>query len=126
MTATSTAAAVPFYVAGGTLRPDAPSYVERHADRDLYAALLAGEYCYLLNARQMGKSSLMIRTAGRLRAAGVTVAVCDLAAVGQNLSPEQWYSGLLARLARQLDRDAELEELWDELAELGPLQRWMT
>ena len=31
-----------FYATGGTLRYDAPSYVERRADRELLAALLEG------------------------------------------------------------------------------------
>jgi len=39
-----------FYVKGGTLRSDAPSYVERQADRELYEGLLAGEFCYMLTA----------------------------------------------------------------------------
>ena len=33
-----------FYVTGGTLRPVAPSYVERQADRDLYQALGPEEF----------------------------------------------------------------------------------
>ena len=59
-----------FYVTGGTLPADATSDVERHAEKDLLAGLLAGEYCYVLNTRQMGKSSLMVRTSVRLREEG--------------------------------------------------------
>lgn len=43
-----------FYVTGGTLRADAPSYVERQADQELFEGLLRGEFCYVLTARQMG------------------------------------------------------------------------
>src|SRR5438552_1340559 len=91
-----------FYVTGATLRQDAACYVERQADRDLLEGLLKGEFCYVLTSRQMGKSSLMVRTAGRLRERGVSVVVLDLAATGQNLTPEQWYDGLFVRVGRQL------------------------
>ena len=39
-----------FYVTGGTLQSDAPSYVEREADRQLYEGLLQGDFCYVLTA----------------------------------------------------------------------------
>ena len=87
-----------FYVTGGTLRLDAPSYVERQADRDLFESLLQGEFCYVLTARQMGKSSLMVRTANKLRSQGAHVIALDLSAVGQNLTPGQWYNGLLTSM----------------------------
>jgi WD40 repeat protein len=110
---------------GGSLRADAPSYVERAADRELLAALLRGEFCYVLTARQMGKSSLMVRTAARLREAGARVALLDLSAMGQNLTAEQWYQGLLDELGTQLGLEEELEAFWAENAHLGPLRRWM-
>jgi hypothetical protein len=115
-----------FYVVGGTLRPDAPCYVERASDSELYASLLRGEVCYALTARQMGKSSLMVRTVRRLRAEGIHVAVLDLTSIGQNLSAEQWYDGLITRLGEQLGLEDELHSFWRTHAEWGPLQRWMT
>jgi WD40 repeat protein len=125
-----TATTAPFYVTGGTLRSDAPSYVERQADHDLHAALTRGEFCYVLTSRQMGKSSLMVRTAARLREEGTHVAILDLTAIGQNLSPEQWYGGLLRRLGRQFDPEGDLEEqlddLWFDQDRRGPLDRFMT
>jgi hypothetical protein len=78
--------ATSFFVTGGTLRGDAASYVRRQPDEALFASLLAGEFCYVLDARQMGKSSLMIRTAARLEAEGITVIKLDLTAVGLDLS----------------------------------------
>lgn len=112
-----------FYVTGGTLRHDAPSYVERQADHDLLEGLRQGEFCYVLTSRQMGKSSLMVRAAARLREERTHVVVLDLTAVGQNLTPEQWYDGLLVRMGRQLDLEEELEEHWQGHLRLSPVQR---
>src|SRR5436305_15129786 len=109
-----------FYVTGGTMRHDAPSYVERAADRDLLEALGKGEFCYVLTSRQMGKSSLMVRTASRLREEGVKVVVLDLTSIGQNLSAEQWYQGLLGSIGQQLDLEDELEAYWLAHSSAGP------
>ncbi len=111
-----------FYVTGGTLHLDAPSYVERKADQDLLEGLLAGEFCYILTSRQMGKSSLMVRTANKLGDADVVV--LDLSALGQQMSREQWYNGLLAVVGEQLGIEDELEEFWNSNQMLSPVQRW--
>src|SRR5438093_9562828 len=113
-----------FYVIGGTLRLDAPSYVERQADRDLFEGLLHGELCYVLTSRQMGKSSLMVRTANKLRSQASHVIAIDLSGIGQNLTPEQWYNGLLTSMGDQLGLEDELERFWIANQRLGPVQRW--
>src|SRR6478672_2334681 len=115
-----------FYVTGGTLQAEARCYVERQADRELLRNLGQGEFCYVLTSRQMGKSSLMVRTTNRLRQSGVNVITLDLTAIGLNLTPEQWYDGLLARMGRQVRLEDSLEEYWKGRERLGPVQRLFT
>ena len=92
-----------FYVTGGALSLAAASYVPRHADEALLKSLQAGEFCYVLTSRQRGKSSLMIRTAHQLMSAGGRVALLDLTRIGQNVTAEQWYLGLLDLLGESLN-----------------------
>src|SRR6516162_4015773 len=119
-----------FYQLGGNLPADAPSYVRRPADVDLLRHLSAGQFCYVLTSRQMGKSSLMVQTARALRDAGTHVVVLDLTRIGQNLSPEQWYDGLLIPLGREFQLEEELDDFWNSndpsIVKLGPMQRWIT
>ena len=114
-----------FYISGGTLPRDARSYVYRQADDDLYEALRSGELCYILHARQMGKSSLMVRTVIRLRADGATVAVLDLTLQGRHLTMEQWYDGLLRQVGRQCGLEDEFETWRQANRSLSPLQRFI-
>lgn len=117
-----------FFVTGGTLAPDAPSYVVRPADGELYEGLRRGEFCYVLNTRQMGKSSLMVRTAKRLKEEGATIAVIDLTAIGRNVTPAQWYNGMLTQIAAQIDDDGATDDaltaFWRDSPALSPLQRF--
>jgi len=112
-----------FYTTGGTMHWDAPSYLEREADADLLRGLLEAEFCYILTSRQMGKSSLMVHTAEKLKGQGIHVVVIDLTQLGQNINPEQWYDGMMTRIGQQLHLEEELEAYWLEHMRLSPVQR---
>jgi hypothetical protein len=113
-----------FFTAGGTLRLDAPSYIARPADEELYRYILAAQFCYVLTARQRGKSSLMVRVAGRLRAVGVRTAIVDLSALGTQLDEDQWYLGIARRIVEQLQLALDVERWWQRQMGAGSVQRF--
>lgn len=131
-----------FYCVGGTVPVDSASYVARTADEELFHYLLAGELCYILSSRQVGKSSLMVRTQKRLRKAGLIALKIDLQASGSTATAEQWYRGLVEQLEGELEKytaeeyteekyieDCPLAELlqtiWQQKAGLPPVQRFL-
>src|SRR5262245_17785988 len=116
-----------FFTAGGILPPDAPSYLERDADRELFEALRRGELCYILNARQMGKSSLRVRVMRKLQQQGIHTAILDLPVFGgANVTPEQWYAGLLSKAGQDLGLRREFLEFWKQNASLPAVQRFFS
>lgn len=112
-----------FFVAGGTLSPSVPSYVKRPADDELFNTVLSGKFCYVLTTRQIGKSSLMIRTARRLQAEGVHTAIIDLTEMGTPVA-DTWYLDLLTEIADELELDTDPEEWWQERSALGHVRRF--
>lgn len=114
-----------FFVVGGTLQTTAPSYVTRPADQELFRSILEGQFCYVLTARQMGKSSLMQQTAARLRQQGVNVVRIDLTMIGvSRTSIDQWYVSLLTYVQRELGLTVDAEDWWRKHSALSVLQRF--
>jgi AAA-like domain len=112
------------YQVGGSLRQDAPSYLARQADLDLYTALNAGKLCYVFNSRQMGKSSLRVRTMQRLQGAGVRCGVIDMTLIGtQTTTPEQWYASIAAALASSFELTLNIGDWWRSHAYLSLTSR---
>ncbi|MFQ5615696.1 MAG: AAA-like domain-containing protein, partial [Anaerolineales bacterium] len=113
-----------FFVVGGTLKREAPSYISRPADGELFRLTLEGEYCNVLASRQMGKSSLMVRTAERLRRHGVRSVIVDLTRIGSSITASQWYLSFIAEMAWQLDLDLDVDAWWLDREERGPVHNF--
>ncbi|MEL7228083.1 MAG: hypothetical protein AAGL17_25455, partial [Cyanobacteria bacterium J06576_12] len=90
----------PYRHLGGSLPLEDQTYVVREGDQQLYEALRKGEFCYVLNSRQMGKSSLRVRTMQRLQVEGIICGVVDLSAMGTESTQSAWYKGLAYRIMR--------------------------
>ena len=114
------------YQVGGSLRGNEPTYVVRQADEQLYVGLKEGNFCYILNSRQMGKSSLLQKTSHRLEKEGYACVYLDVSRLGSNdTTPVQWYKGITLSLFHELDlaQHVNFKDWWQQQAELSPVQR---
>jgi AAA-like domain len=115
-----------FFVAGAVLQADTPSYVIRPADQELLGRVLEGGFCYVLTARQMGKSSLMVRAAAALHTRGFKTAQVALARIeAKPVDINHWYLDLLTHLKDQLGFTTDVLAWWQAHSGLGAPQRFI-
>ena len=116
-----------FYIEA-TLPLDARSYIKRNVDDELFESLRGGQFSYVLDASQVGKSSLMLRVKQCLDASGARTALIDLQRIGLNVTPEQFYSGLVSTLAAQLADGRALWDTWRAMRSegVGAAHRWLS
>jgi WD40 repeat protein len=114
------------YKIGGSLDSQDPTYVKRQADQDLYEGLKNQDFCYVLNSRQMGKSSLRVRTMYQLQSEGIACAAIDISIIGSTaVTPEKWYGGIAFELWHSLNLNSKVgfNSWWQEHNLLPPVQR---
>ncbi|MFN6540419.1 MAG: AAA-like domain-containing protein [Nostoc sp. EkiNYC01] len=113
------------YIFSGSLPENASTYVKREADDELNEALLLSKFCYVLNSRQSGKSSLRVRTMSRLSEAGVECASIDLSSINiQTATQENWYADLIVKLIDSFALDVDFKGWWEQNQLNSPLLRF--
>ncbi|MHC5771055.1 MAG: AAA-like domain-containing protein [Nostoc sp.] len=114
-----------YYQVGGSLKYGHPTYVERQADQDIYEGLKNREFCYVLNSRQMGKSSLRVQAMKTLSREGVKCASVDIGKLGNSTTPDKWYGGFISELWRGFGLLTEVNEYdwWHRHEHLSPILR---
>jgi DNA-directed RNA polymerase specialized sigma24 family protein len=109
---------------GGTVNPRTSIYIVRPSDDELLRLLQRGEYANVLCSRQMGKSSLLVRTKARLHEQGYATAAIDVAGyLGTMGDADEWYQGLLDGIAHQLRLGVDVAEWWKACRAITPNQR---
>jgi formylglycine-generating enzyme required for sulfatase activity len=113
------------YTVGGTVQAGGGIYIKRKADDDLLQLCRQAELAFILSSRQVGKSSLMTRTAEQLGEVNIRSSIIDLSSLGTQLSQEEWYLGILNIIANDLSLETNIFTWWKEFKGLGPAQRFL-
>jgi WD40 repeat protein len=102
------------YTVGGAVSAEDGFYIARQADEQLLQLCRNRVYAYVLAPRQVGKTSLMYRTAAQLLEEQITPISIDLTEVGKDPVAERWYSSILEIIAREAPLEVDVAQWWQE------------
>lgn len=111
------------YTVGGTVQAGGGVYIPRKADEELLGYCRTGDFAFILSSRQVGKSSLMVRTARQLERENIRSVIIDLSSIGVKISADEWYLGILDEISTTLKLKTDIFAWWSGRAGLGPAQR---
>ncbi|MBD2447892.1 AAA-like domain-containing protein [Nostoc sp. FACHB-152] len=118
-----------YQIEAGTLPLNAPTYVERKADEKLRqfacSTQTINRVCYILAARQMGKSSLMVRMTKHLANCGAVGVKIYLQQLGNVESEKALWFNLLRLICQQVvlregNLVSNLDAFWDKNPGIQP------
>jgi hypothetical protein len=110
----------------GPVNPRKEVYITRSSDDEVFDLLRASEYCNVVSSRQMGKTSLLLRTESRLAEVGVTTCSIDIGGDLGEVRPESadaWYQDLLQEIVDQVGLAIDVADWWRSSTSVTPNRR---
>ena len=113
----------PGFSSGRTVKAGKLQYIPRQADDELFQHCQNLVPAYILHAPQMGKSSLLAKTAERLAAESHQSILIDLSQFPLPPREEEWFRKILFLIEDGLDLSSEAFPWWTAHESLSPAER---